>query len=169
MDMVSAKQGEVDIEKLKSLYSSNDAARAFLDYAAQRERSAAETSVDRIQANLAAEGHAFPRQEVMELLKALAKAGCGDFKVGRRGLKSRLVWKAGLASVGRAASGQTQSIEVIAKGQQERDSLGETVTRLTHSYHLRPNVVVEFNLPTDLTESEANRLADYLKTLPFRR
>ncbi len=164
--MVSVKQGEVNIEELKLLYKTNDTARAFLDYAARRERNAKITPVERIQAYLAADGHEASRPQIVHLLKELARIGCGKFFVGRRDCKSRLEWTVGMASVGRAASGQSQNIE---KAPDEQDLFDETVRRLRHTYHLRPEVSVEFDLPADLTESEANRLADYLKTLPFKR
>lgn len=34
----------------------------------------------------------FSRREAIDLLRDLAKAGCGDFKVGRKGHPSRLEW-----------------------------------------------------------------------------
>jgi hypothetical protein len=42
----------------------------------------------------------------------------------------------------------------------------EDVT-FTHVFQLRLNQRVEFRLPTDLTQLEAGRLADFLKTLPL--
>ena len=38
---------------------------------------------------------------------------------------------------------------------------------LKHIYRLRGDYVVKLRLPMDLTQTEANRLADYIKTLPF--
>jgi hypothetical protein len=38
---------------------------------------------------------------------------------------------------------------------------------LKHIYRLRGDYVVKLRLPMDLTSTEANRLADFIKTLPF--
>lgn len=37
----------------------------------------------------------------------------------------------------------------------------------THGFQLRPDLLVSFRLPADLTTPEAARLADFIKTLPF--
>ena len=45
--------------------------------------------------------------------------------------------------------------------------LGVEEDLLSHSYHLRPGLEVELQLPTDLTKDEAKRLASFLESLPF--
>jgi len=39
---------------------------------------------------------------------------------------------------------------------------------IRHSFHLRSNVSVFFDLPEDLTRSEADRLAGFIRSLPFQ-
>jgi hypothetical protein len=163
--MVSEKQGDVDIENLRLLYRDDKTAQAFLNQAARRERNARKTTVERTLANLAQDGYDASRPEIVQMFRTLAKLGCGEFVVGRHNHPSRFRWNVSLVSVGRAASGESQEIEKITD---EQDFSDETVKSLTHSYRLRPSLVVEFELPGDLTESEANRLADYIKTLPFK-
>src|SRR5205814_3568836 len=97
-----------NIDMLRQLYRQSPVAQAFFDHAARRERDQSETKVDRILILLNAEGHAFPRRDIIALFRKLQEQGCGQFVEGRRGWPSRFVWSSGLISVGRAASGESQ-------------------------------------------------------------
>jgi transcriptional regulator with XRE-family HTH domain len=44
---------------------------------------------------------------------------------------------------------------------------GGALRSIRHSFHLRPGVSVSFALPEDLTPGEADRLARFIKSLPF--
>lgn len=103
----------VNVGELRRLYSDNPVARAFLDHAARRERDQSETTVDRILVLLRAEGHRFDRRDIIRVFQYLADLGCGQFVTGRRGWPSRLVWSAGMTSIGRVAAG-TDGSEQIA-------------------------------------------------------
>ena len=103
-----------NIDMLRQLYVESPIARAFLDHAARRERDQSETKVDRILVLLGAEGHAFPRRDIIGFFRKLQEYGCGQFVEGRRGWPSRFVWSSGLTSVGRAASGGGQPIALIS-------------------------------------------------------
>jgi hypothetical protein len=129
-----------NIDLLRQLYQQSPVAQAFLDHAAKRERDQSETKVDRILVLLRAEGHAFPRRDIIALFRKLQDQGCGQFVEGRRGWPSRFVWSAGLTSVGRAAAGESQPIARISTeentldrgdsdvDQVDSDQLAETVT-----------------------------------------
>ena len=99
---------------LRQLYRQSPVAQAFFDHAARRERDQSETKVDRILILLRAEGHVFPRRDIINLFRRLEEQGCGQFVEGRRGWPSRFVWSAGLISVGRAAAGESQPIARIS-------------------------------------------------------
>src|ERR1035438_4439468 len=103
-----------NIELIPKLYRESPVAQAFFDHAAKRERDQSETKVDRILILLRAEGHAFPRRDIINLFRRLEEQGCGQFVEGRRGWPSRFVWSAGLISVGRAAAGESQPIARIS-------------------------------------------------------
>jgi hypothetical protein len=103
-----------NIDLLRQLYQQSPVAQAFFDHAAKRERDQSETKVDRILVLLRAEGHAFPRRDIIALFRKLQDQGCGQFVEGRRGWPSRFVWSAGLISVGRAAAGESQPIAHIS-------------------------------------------------------
>lgn len=74
------------------------------------------------------------------------------------------MWSVGLVAVGRAAAGEPQVIQDIAAEQSESELRSEN---LKHIFHLRPEVQVAFELPLDLSSGEAERLADFIRTLPF--
>lgn len=153
-----------NIEELKKLYRSHPTARTFLDHCAQRTNNQSETKVDRVLVVLRDKGHDIPRGDIIEVFRALADLGCGEFVTGRRGWPSRFVWSAGMVSIARAAAGEPPKIEEIPDEQATDESTDAT---LTHSFHLRPETPVSFQLPVDLTKSEAERLAGFIRTLPI--
>jgi hypothetical protein len=69
-----------------------------------------------------------------------------------------------MVSVGQAAAGETEQVEEMTE-EELREEEGEPLLR--HTYRLRPDVVVDFDLPRSLTPAEAERLAQYIRTLPF--
>jgi hypothetical protein len=156
----------VNIDGLRSLYRSNPTARAFLDHAADRERDRAETTVERTQAILRDGGRDTSRGEIVELFQKLEQLACGKFIVGRWNKHSRFAWSVSIVSVGKAAAGEQQAVSPIQESEPESQDEAET---LEHSYHLRPELCIEIKLPVDLTEQEARRLADFIRTLPLDR
>jgi hypothetical protein len=96
------------IADLKEMYETDEAARIFFDWAALRRNDATSTSIDL----LAQKADTDPRA-AREIAKQLAEIGCGDFVVGRRGAKSRIVWTVSLKSIGKAAAGRSGEIEPV--------------------------------------------------------
>lgn len=154
----------VNIDGLRDFYKDNSIARSFLDHAAQRERDRAETSVERALTILRAGGVEVSRGEVVNLYQEFEKFGLGKFIVGRRGKPSRFAWSVSIVSVGKAAAGESQTIPTAHDGIDASTEVNET---LIHAFHLRPDIKISIELPTDLTCHEANRLAAYIKTLPM--
>jgi hypothetical protein len=80
-----------------------------------------------------------------------------------------------MVAVGRYAAGQPTVIEEVDPGTPTEEEAGDVADapssdgahELTHTFRLRPDLPVSFVLPIDLTTSEAARLADFIKTLPF--
>jgi len=155
----------VDVSKLKWLYSNNSTARAFLDHAASRQKNSTETSVDRALAVLIQEGHDLSRGQIIEMFRELEAAGCGEFLTGRRGWPSRFAWKVGLVSIGKAAAGEIQEIEEIPAGTPTEE---ETLQMIPHVYQLRQDLKVTLELPADMTQREAIRLSEFVRSLPFK-
>lgn len=168
----------VNTQLLRELYSTDEAAKAVFDHLAKRERNWKEVIVDRIMLNIGNEGSQASRSDVVRVLKALERAGCGKFVVGRAGHPSRFRWDVEMVAVGRHAAGQPAIIEQVDPGTPSEEEVIQTETvpegpssdgvrELTHAFRLRPDLPVSFKLPVDLTAAEAARLADFIKTLPF--
>lgn len=155
-----------DLEGLQALYSKNKAAQSFLDHCAERSRNRKETTVDRTQQVLKAQIPDISRGTVIEMFKTLEGANCGQFLRGRRGRKSRFLWRHDMIEVGRAAAGEDEGFDNGA-GSDEEAEFDDTATFITHTFHLRPDVAVEVDLPEDLTSSEAERLSKFISSLPF--
>ncbi len=69
-----------------------------------------------------------------------------------------------MVSVGQAAAGETTKVEEITEEDRGEE---DGANMLKHSFRLRPDVTVSFELPSNVTANEAQRLADFLKTVPF--
>jgi hypothetical protein len=85
-------------------------------------------------------------------------------------------WKVGIVSLGKAAAGQADSIELADEPMQDDTENGEDSTTTDFSpessnmdvkYPLRPNLEVKLSLPKTITRREAERLSDFIRTLPF--
>lgn len=154
----------IDGKTLQKLYRENSQARAVFDHFASRERNWRTTTVDRIQANVEAAGTRLSRGDVIEVFKVLEDAGCGKFKVGRKGWESRFEWTAQMVSVGQVASGEKDKVEQVTKEEIEGE---EVELALRHTFRLRPTFSVTMELPKNLTTIEAERFAQFVRSLPF--
>ena len=157
---------------LRDLYKSNDAAHRLLDRFAGRRKDAKWTTAARA-ADLASASH----NEIIALFRELDGIGAGEFKVGRRGFASRMEWLYSVRSLGAAAQGVTGQPEAIdpteiedgeaeAENETSEDDWEEYVW-ITHTFQLRPAQRVTIKLPVDLTAKEAERLAGFIRQVPF--
>ena len=118
--------------------------------------------------------------EVLEVVKQLDALGLGTYLQGRKGHKTRIEWVDGacLAEIGRAAIPEAD--ELIAEldlrhgatsledGTHLRhESLGAMSMGpvIEHSYQLRPGIYLDFAVPQDLLQLEAQRLAAFVGSL----
>ena len=69
-----------------------------------------------------------------------------------------------MISVGRAATGEEEDVEQFPEEATEPTSEHHW---LSHSFHLRPDLTLEIDLPADLTPKEAQRIARFVEALPF--
>lgn len=163
-------QNTVDMQLLQSIYTESEDFRDILDYFAGRRRNSRETRPESLIAAIKMEtSRRIERRRIIEFFRLLERARCGKYIEGRLGHPSRFSWDVGLISVGQAARGDVRIVEGSA-----HDEMDETSEPLTirpalrlHRYHLRPDLEMSIELPTDLTISEASRLAEFVKTLPF--
>ena len=158
------------ISILGSLYRDDPSAKAILDYFSTRKKAMRVSSVDRIGYKSKV---AYP--EVVRVFKELASAGCGTFRNGRKGYKSRMEWEYSLVSLGEVAKGEAVIPELIdlSSLDDEEDDFEVTSPEeadeglITHAFQLRPEMVLHLGFPSDLTAREAERLAAFIRTLPF--
>lgn len=113
--------------------------------------------------------------EVVRVFKELANAGCGTFRNGRKGYKTRIEWEYSLVSLGEVAKGEAAIPEPIDLSALEDDEDDFEITSteemdeglITHAFQLRPDMVLHLGFPSDLTTKEAERLAAFIRALPF--
>jgi hypothetical protein len=148
---------EIDMDRLKSKYAKNPLFRTLIDFLAQQETDEKYITVDSLELRMAKVGLSVTRTDVIRMLQALHGHGCGWFIIGRRQQVSRFWFN---------ASGTQLSKEISGKGVPAAPASPQ-LTMLTHKFRVRPDVEVSFDLPSNLTAKEVDRIADFLKTLPF--
>ena len=151
---------------IRNMATTNDAAKRLFKSFSGRQKDARETNVERA-AWLATTDY----QTMLAIFKELDGIGAGAFVVGRHGYSSRMVWKFSIRSIGEIGLGESSLPEDVAADAVAEDlpenSDDDLPNHTGHDYQLRPSTKIRLNLPTDLTEKEADRLASYIKTLPF--
>ncbi|SRR5579885_476930 len=146
-------------DALRAFYKTSTAAAKILDHFASRVRDRKVVEVDRLERLLPD----ITRADIIDVFKKLDELGFGRFVVGRRGASSRFKPKVSLPSLGKAAAGLGA---IAAVAEDSNDAEDEAIT-ISHQYRLRPTFVARIDLPADLTEKEAERLASFIRTLPF--
>lgn len=169
--MINAIEKDLS-NSLKALYNENEVAQRFFDKAAERQRNPASTSVER--AAIATES---TKSNITDLFKSLEEIGVGTFRLGRRGHKSRIIWDYEIISLGETARGVSEPIEIEDSTQIEdeediifgndKNENEEDRGVIPHQFQLRSDQAINFSLPKDLTNREAERLANFIKSLPF--
>jgi len=158
-----------DASKLQTLYVKSAIAKAVLDHFAERQNNASETTLDTMVAVLTRQGIEVSRSAMVEVFRDLDTAGAGEFIVGRKGHPSRFLWQEDSSLVGKRARTPSSTKDRAATPPQQADRPALQQNFVEHPFMLRPGVTVSFALPADLSQGEASRLADFLKTLPFDR
>jgi hypothetical protein len=155
---------------LKRLYGSNACARAILDHLAADGEDRDETTVHEMWTLLVSRAHSFSRHHVIRAFKSLQHVGAGVFLVGRKGHPTRFVHVVSVRELAKLARGEQEPVPVPRSSDvapPPATPAAEHAATLTHRYNLRPDLLIELALPADLTKSEATRLAEFVRTLPF--
>lgn len=155
----------VNTAALRELYRKSDVGKELFDHFASRTNDSRETKLDRARAVLVARGARASIADLREFFRQLEHLGCGRYVIGRRGHPSRFIWTAGLVSVGQVASGKGVDVEEVRSPSELEE--GPSRDTLDHIFQLRPSMTVALSLPANLTATEAARLADFIRTLPF--
>ncbi|GAB4087957.1 hypothetical protein [Hydrogenophaga soli] len=155
----------MEVEALKAKYGQNQVVQAICDHMANRDKNQTETKLHRMLKHLENDGFDFKRGDVIGAFRALEEVGCGRYVEGRHGWPSRFVWGTKSLHVSSVASGQETLVPDISSIDDSDNS--EDVDFVEHTFVLRPDLPISFELPTDLSDHEASRLAAFIKTLPF--
>jgi hypothetical protein len=161
--MVSEMNG-VNIQKLRELYRQNEIVREVLDFLGTYERFFRATTVEHLRRSLRQQGVLCTDKAVRDALLELQEVGCGWLYLGRRGHKTRFKWDFSYISIAEVASGEQEQVEVR---EPDEDSEEEVSPLVSHMYQLRPDLVVNLELPLDFSSGEAVRLAKFIESLPF--
>jgi hypothetical protein len=122
--------------------------------------------VELLQHRLRTVGVDASRKDVIDLFRELEASHCGTFYVGRKGHSSRFQWSVSLIAVGRVAAGEAVAVDVLQESDPDIQE-SEEESLITHRYVLRPNTEIEIALPADVTPTEVNRVANFVRTLSF--
>jgi hypothetical protein len=151
---------------LRQLCQDNDAAQKLFTNFASRSRDSRETAVARAASLAGADYYA-----MLAIFKQLETLGVGRFIPGRHGYPSRIEWQFSIRSLGEVARGEKAKPEVVAADAISDDEADESVEPaakvLRHEFQLRDGFRVRLELPTDINQREAERLAAFIKALPF--
>ncbi len=92
--------------------------------------------------------------------------------IGRRGRLTRFQWRDGIGMLEavHAARGGTSGAVLTESTPGEEVAGGRRVgvqEQLVHQFAIRPDCIVRVTLPVDFSREEAERLAAFIKALPF--
>jgi len=172
-------------QRLSAAYKRDRAVRAVLDHFATLGESSYSIDVTPLETEVRFTDK--PRGEIIRVLKeVLAASHWGDFVNGRRGRDSRFESINSLKKMGQLASYQPtvgivpiqdEDMQSHLKSNQIPNgvlpSSNATVSPsatgqiLKHRFLLRPDYAINIDLPCNLTNAEANRFAEFIKSLPF--
>lgn len=129
---------------------------AFFRWAEQIKTTPSETTTADLRETLA-----ISASDAKELIDGIRELKLAEFIVGRKSFPSRLRWLYTLPSIAKTANGTATAPTAIASSVFSQRNI------IKHSFRLRPEEVVTFDLPEDLTLAEADRLSKFILTLPF--
>ena len=159
------------VTTLRGLYQSDQNARHLFDHFSRRQNKATQTSAENVETATGAF-----RGDAVDLLKRLADMGLGTYYIGRRGSPTRIEWDYDIREIAKAAQGGVRSLtpEIVrvVNGEEyspEVDEPDQTLKQgaIRHVYQLRADFQIVVELPSDLTEREADRIGKWVGSLPF--
>ena len=139
------------------------------------------------------------RRSAINLLRALDRAGVGEFKVGRKGHPSRFEWdedpqavaerfeqldgsdghddehesdEADVANAKPKSNGRAHGQlfdDALLQAEPARRGTPRDVELIEHNYVLRPRLRVSVQLPANLTAREAEVLGEWIRNISFER
>ena len=152
------------IPNFRRLYGSNACVRAIVGHlAAAGTPARKETVVAQMWKELRGQAYTFSRPQVIQAFKSLQHVGAGTFIVGRKQYPTRFHHAVDAATLAKAARTEGEGVPQAESSAAAAD--GPAI--IDHRYVLRQDFHVTVRLPANLTKTEATRLAEFLRTLPF--
>jgi hypothetical protein len=154
--VIESSDRDWDRDAARVHYDTDELFQLFLDKMAGRERSPKDhkTTVESVQSEFRV-----PRNSAIRMLRKFAAVGCGEFKAGRRGHESRLVWSISPLQVARETRGATQP-EIVSE-----ENAPNGVEFIEQTFQLRAGVTAVVKVPNDTTQIEAEKLANVVKSV----
>lgn len=152
------------VKQLKAVYQEDPVVRAILDVMKTYVRGIYSIKTHMMERHLEAEGHEFRRPQIIGAFRKLEQVGIGKYVEGRRGWRSRFELEDRVTVIGKLLrQDQVGDIDLEALELEAEEDFPEET--LTHSFQLRSGFKVLVELPTDLTQREADRLSQFFGCL----
>lgn len=148
---------EIDDEKLRSKYKTEPHFRTLMDFFRVQTKDDRTVEVRQLTDRMGKAGIKVYRHDVIRMLQSLQGEERGWFWIGRRGHESRFDFYASSIEMAKVAASEIAAPKKAAP----------PPTMITHKFRLRADLEISLELPSDLTDKEVTRIADFLKTLPF--
>lgn len=155
------RENNFNEKAINGLYLSNSSARTILKELANMPRQD-ETLIETLEKKLSKTHSEITRREIVTLFKALDEYGAGEFVPGRRGHPSRFRWE--VDSIRLSVAGESGKATELTPS---FAAVEAPVVLITHRYQLRPDMVITLSLPSNISQTEANRLSQFINSLPF--
>lgn len=162
-------------EHLRACYAARPEFAELFRFLAAKKRSTGQLVVSKLAAedDLRTIGSGSGRKRaVLDLFKELQELGVGALIVGRRGKQTRFKWAEDVTmlDVARAALGEPEESRSVEAGLTASSSSGPRHAVpgfVAHQLVVRPGLTLRLDLPEDFSSDEAERLASFVRALPF--
>lgn len=158
------KKGIVSPELRKFVLNDYVATKIFA-YFSTRQRGQPETIANKISDQIESE-----YSEVISTFKSLTDLEVGSFIVGRKGSPSRFKWYYNVVELAKELSTDpdvAQEFKGVLGIEDREPETDSDSSSIEHEFVLRADFKVNLRLPLDLSSGEADRLAGWVKSLPF--
>lgn len=160
----------MNVDKLRTVYQTNELVASICDELGNRTNNQRETKLLRM-LSIVNQEREYPVRQGMLIaaFRELADCECGEYIEGRRGKKSRFRWNPKYGSLNICKAAQGEAVEEAPEEEEQAVESEDEVDAqvLDHFFNLRVDYQLEFSLPADLSESEADRLATFIRSLPL--
>jgi hypothetical protein len=179
---------EADLRNLQDIYKANANTKLAFKYFSSCTPEENTVTAEELDKFFKENGVSDARPQIVRLFQDLQNRHFGEYKIGRRTQKTRFISsRLNLRKLGKIVLQGSQASITMAEKMGQSSTIGNTPQNNTESdqkafftsvesgidmvpypFPLRPNLTITLNLPKNLTDSEADRLAGYIKALPIR-